>query len=73
MSPIRDLAALYGVETRALKQAVKRNVSRLPSDFMFQLSQEEQNSGVVRNFRIAGVWFPKRSEWKRRLQSIKER
>jgi len=40
----RDLAELYGVETRVLKLAVKRNVSRLPSDFMFRLSQEEQES-----------------------------
>jgi hypothetical protein len=31
----RDLSELYGVETRVLKQAVKRNVSRFPSDFMF--------------------------------------
>src|SRR6266700_4413001 len=37
----RDLAALYGVETRALNQAVKRNVARFPSDFMFQLSRQE--------------------------------
>ena len=36
-----DLAALYGVETRALNQAVKRNPDRFPSDFMFQLSIEE--------------------------------
>jgi hypothetical protein len=36
-----DLADLYGVETRALVQAVKRNLSRFPSDFMFQLSAEE--------------------------------
>ena len=34
----RDLAELYGVETRVLKQAVKRNVSRFPADFMFRLS-----------------------------------
>src|ERR1043166_1790383 len=37
----RDLAALYGVETRALNQAVKRNVERFPEDFMFQLNWEE--------------------------------
>jgi hypothetical protein len=37
----RDLAVLYGVETRALNQAVKRNPARFPSDFMFQLSREE--------------------------------
>ena len=36
-----DLAALYGVETRVLNQAVKRNADRFPSDFMFQLSVEE--------------------------------
>jgi phage regulator Rha-like protein len=37
----RDLAELYGVETRILNQAVKRNISRFPEDFMFQLSKEE--------------------------------
>lgn len=37
----RDLAALYDVETRALVQAVKRNQTRFPADFMFQLSQME--------------------------------
>lgn len=36
-----DLAQLYGVETRALVQAVKRNLARFPADFMFQLSTEE--------------------------------
>ena len=36
-----DLAQLYGVETRALVQAVKRNLARFPEDFMFQLSSEE--------------------------------
>ena len=36
-----DLAALYGVETRVLVQAVKRNIERFPEDFMFQLSKEE--------------------------------
>ena len=37
----RDLAALYGVETRVLNQAVQRNRDRFPEDFMFQLSAEE--------------------------------
>jgi len=37
----RDLAALYGVETRALNQAVKRNADRFPADFMFELTREE--------------------------------
>jgi hypothetical protein len=37
----RQLAAIYGVETRTLNQAVKRNSARFPEDFMFQLNQEE--------------------------------
>jgi len=37
----RDLAVLYGVETRALNQAVKRNADRFPEDFAFTLSREE--------------------------------
>ena len=36
-----DLAALYQVETRVLNQAVKRNMKRFPSDFMFQLTSDE--------------------------------
>ena len=36
-----ELAALYGVETKALNQAVKRNIERFPADFMFQLTQGE--------------------------------
>lgn len=36
-----DLAQLYGVETRVLVQAVKRNIGRFPSDFMFQLDAQE--------------------------------
>lgn len=39
-----DLAMLYGVETRALNQAVKRNITRFPDDFMFQVTKEEWNS-----------------------------
>lgn len=37
----RDLAALYRVETKYLKQSVRRNISRFPDDFMFELSKEE--------------------------------
>jgi len=37
----RDLAVLYNVETRTLKQAVRRNIKRFPEDFMFQLTKEE--------------------------------
>ena len=39
-----DLAQLYRVETRALKQAVKRNLKRFPDDFMFRLSAAEVNA-----------------------------
>jgi hypothetical protein len=37
----RDLAELYGVETKQLKRAVRRNIKRFPEDFMFELSKEE--------------------------------
>lgn len=37
----RDLAELYGVETRRLNEQVKRNIERFPEDFMFQLTKEE--------------------------------
>ena len=40
----RDLALLYGVETKVLNRAVKRNLQRFPLDFMFQLTAEEANS-----------------------------
>ena len=37
----RELADLYGVETRVLNQAVRRNINKFPADFMFSLSREE--------------------------------
>ncbi len=40
----KDLAELYGVETRILKRAVRRNINRFPEDFMFELNQEEFQS-----------------------------
>ena len=40
----RDLAKLYQVETRALKQAVRRNASRFPEDFMFELTLDEDRA-----------------------------
>lgn len=40
----RDLAELYGVETKQLKRQVKRNLERFPEDFMFELTREEYNS-----------------------------
>ena len=42
-----DLARIYEVETRVLKQAVRRNIDRFPSDFMFEINQEEW--GVLRS------------------------
>ena len=39
-----DLAALYGVETKVFMQAVKRNIDRFPSDFMFQFTSEESQN-----------------------------
>ena len=39
--PDRDLAELYDVETKRLKEAVRRNIERFPSDFMFELSKGE--------------------------------
>jgi len=40
----KDLAELYGVETKLLKQAVRRNIDRFPSDFMFELTKGENQS-----------------------------
>lgn len=40
----RDLARLYGVPTKSLNLAVKRNIDRFPADFMFRLNKEETNS-----------------------------
>lgn len=37
----RDLALLYGIETKVLKQSIKRNISRFPEDFMFELNKSE--------------------------------
>ncbi len=40
----RDLAELYGVETKQLKRQVRRNITRFPNDFMFELTKEENES-----------------------------
>ncbi|MDE6048657.1 MAG: ORF6N domain-containing protein [Paramuribaculum sp.] len=42
-----DLANLYGVETRVLNQAVKRNIGRFPEDFMFQLTKDEVEKSML--------------------------
>ena len=43
----KDLATLYGIETRTLNQAVKRNIQRFPSDFRFQLTMEECSKSQI--------------------------
>ncbi|MBI5699660.1 ORF6N domain-containing protein [Candidatus Saganbacteria bacterium] len=43
----KDLAELYGVKTKVLNQAVKRNINRFPSDFMFHLTENERNEVVT--------------------------
>jgi hypothetical protein len=50
----RDLAELYGVETRVLNQAVRRNEKRFPEDFMFQLDQRELKSLISQN--VTSSW-----------------
>lgn len=50
----RDLAALYGVETRVLNQAVKRNIRRFPRDFMFQLNHKEFN--ILKSQFVTSSW-----------------
>lgn len=59
-----DLAALYQVETKALKQAVKRNIDRFPEDFMFELTKEETES-----LRSQIVTLEKRTEDDKNLRS----
>ena len=49
----RDLAYLYGVPTKVLNQAVKRNERRFPADFMFRLTKEEKNELVTNCDRLA--------------------
>jgi phage regulator Rha-like protein len=45
----KDLAELYGVKVKRLNEAVKRNIARFPSDFMFQLEPEENNDASSRS------------------------
>jgi hypothetical protein len=55
----RDLAEMYGVETRVLNQAVKRNEKRFPSDFMFQMTSQElldwKSQNVISNKERMGI------------------
>lgn len=43
-----DLAALYGVENRSLRQAVRRNIDSFPDDFMFRLTSDEANQLITK-------------------------
>lgn len=54
-----DLAELYGVPTKALNQAVKRNASRFPSDFLFQLIEAEKTEVVTNCDHLAKLKFSK--------------
>jgi hypothetical protein len=50
----RDLAALYGVDTKVLNQAVRRNIERFPADFMFALSLQE--FAILRSQIVTSSW-----------------
>ena len=58
----RDLSDLYGVETKVLKQTVRRNIKRFPTDFMFEMSLEELNDWrsqiVTSNSDKMGLRYP---------------
>ena len=49
-----DLALLYGVETKVLKQAVRRNIERFPEDFMFELTDKEYDN--LRSQFVTSSW-----------------
>ncbi|WP_236582090.1 ORF6N domain-containing protein [Sphingobacterium spiritivorum] len=57
----RDLAQLYNVETRVLKQAVRRNIDRFPEDFMFEMSDRElqdwRSQNVISNSDKKGLRY----------------
>ena len=53
----KDLAEFYGVETRVLNQAVKRNIARFPGDFMFQLTKAEKEQVVTNCDHLASLRF----------------
>ena len=54
----QDLAALYGIETKAFNQAVKRNIERFPEDFMFELTHEEFEH--LRSQNVTSSWGGRR-------------
>lgn len=58
----RDLAELYGVETKRLKESVRRNIARFPGDFMFEMSKEElqiwRTQNASSNSELKGLRHP---------------
>jgi hypothetical protein len=52
-----DLADLYGVETRTLNQAVRRNADRFPEDFVFQLTEKEKTKVITECDHLANLRF----------------
>jgi hypothetical protein len=72
----RDLAELYGVDTRVLNQAVKRNLRRFPDDFMFQLTDEEfinLRSQIVTSSWGGSIFFRNLKCLKRKISSLMKR
>jgi len=55
----RDLAGLYGVETKRLNEQVKRNIDRFPADFMFQLTDKEKEEVVANCDHLNSLKFAK--------------
>ena len=53
----RDLAGFYGVETRVLNQAVRRNIARFPADFMFRSTKEEKEQVVTNCDHLSSLKF----------------
>ena len=54
-----NIALLYGVETKVLNQAVKRNIERFPADFMFQITEEEYE--ILRSQNVTSSWGGRRT------------
>ena len=59
----RDLAEVYGVTTKALNQAVKRNEERFPADFRFQLTREERDEVVTNCDHLGSLKYAAALPW----------
>ncbi len=58
-----DLARLYGVETRVLKQAVRRNIERFPNDFMFKITKKEKDQVITICDNSTNIKFSPTNPW----------